>query len=33
VVAGRHHGTWYFYTDHGPVDWKVYDGPRASTRA
>jgi hypothetical protein len=24
VVAGRHHGTWYFWTEDGPVDWKDY---------
>jgi hypothetical protein len=24
VLAGRHRGTWHFWTDAGPVDWKDY---------
>jgi hypothetical protein len=24
VFAGRHHGTFYFWTKDGPVDWKEY---------
>ena len=24
VLAGRHHGTWHFWTAGGPVDWKEY---------
>jgi len=24
VLAGRHHGTFYFWTPAGPVDWKQY---------
>jgi hypothetical protein len=24
VIAGRHHGTWHFWTKDGPVDWKEY---------
>jgi len=25
VVAGRHRGTWSFWTPDGKVDWKIYD--------
>lgn len=24
VIAGRHRGTWFFWTPDGPVDWKDY---------
>jgi hypothetical protein len=24
VLAGRHHGTWSFWTAEGPVDWRDY---------
>ena len=24
LIAGRHHGTWHFWTPAGPVDWKDY---------
>ncbi len=24
VIAGRHHGTWHFWTADGPVDWREY---------
>ena len=24
VLAGRHHGTWSFWTTQGPVDWRDY---------
>jgi hypothetical protein len=24
VIAGRHRGTWHFWTPEGPVDWREY---------
>lgn len=25
VIAGKHHGTWAFWTPNGKIDWKNYD--------